>query len=140
MLKTIVGITALVLALTVHAFAASNADQEQTAIKAAESWLALVDGGKYGRSWRESSEHFRTAVSKEQWKQSLTAVRRPLGRLISRKVRDVLRTTSLPGAPDGDYVVIRFATSFEKKKSAIETVTPMRERNGTWRVSGYYIK
>jgi hypothetical protein len=55
-------------------------------------------------------------------------------------VRDVLRTTSLPGAPDGDYVVIRFATSFEKKKSAIETVTPMRERNGTWRVSGYYIK
>ncbi|MRR34357.1 DUF4019 domain-containing protein [bacterium] len=140
MLKTIIGIAALLLALTVPAFAASNATGEQTAIKAAESWLALVDGGKYGQSWRESAEYFRNAVTLEQWEQSLTSVRRPLGRLVSRKVQDVLRTTTLPGAPDGDYVVIRFATSFDKKKSAIETVTPMRERNGTWRVSGYYIK
>lgn len=26
------------------------------------------------------------------------------------------------------------------EKGAIETVTPMREQDGTWRVSGYYIK
>jgi hypothetical protein len=46
----------------------------------------------------------------------------------------------LPGAPDGEYVVIQFETSFENKKSAIETVTPMIEINGGWRVSGYFIK
>lgn len=26
------------------------------------------------------------------------------------------------------------------KKSAIETVTPMMDKDGKWRVSGYYIK
>jgi len=46
----------------------------------------------------------------------------------------------VPGAPDGEYVVLRFETSFENKAKAIETVTPMREKDGTWRVSGYYIK
>ena len=47
---------------------------------------------------------------------------------------------SLPGAPDGEYVVIQYATTFENKKSAIETITPMLDGDGKWRVSGYYIK
>jgi hypothetical protein len=46
----------------------------------------------------------------------------------------------LPGAPDGQYVVIQFETSFENKHNAVETVTPMLEPNGQWRVSGYYIR
>ena len=48
--------------------------------------------------------------------------------------------TSVPGAPDGEYVVIQFQTIFEHKASAIETVTPSKEKDGAWRVSGYYIK
>ena len=48
--------------------------------------------------------------------------------------------SSIPGAPDGEYVVIQFKTSFENKKSGIETVTPMLDKDGKWRVSGYYIK
>jgi hypothetical protein len=43
-------------------------------------------------------------------------------------------------APDGEYVVIQFEASFENKKSAIETVTPMLDKDGNWRVSGYYVK
>jgi hypothetical protein len=58
----------------------------------------------------------------------------------SRKVKSKSYKTSLPGAPDGEYVVIEFETSFEHKKSSIETVTPMVEKDGNWRVSGYYIK
>jgi len=46
----------------------------------------------------------------------------------------------VPGAPDGEYVVIRFSTSFEKKQSAIESITPMLDSDGVWRVSGYFIK
>ena len=48
--------------------------------------------------------------------------------------------TSLPGAPDGEYVVIQMETSFENKASAVETITPMRDSDGEWRVAGYYIK
>jgi hypothetical protein len=36
--------------------------------------------------------------------------------------------------------VIQFATSFENKKTAVETVTPMRDGDGAWRVSGYFIR
>ncbi|BBO76064.1 hypothetical protein DSCW_34810 [Desulfosarcina widdelii] len=49
-------------------------------------------------------------------------------------------TASLPGAPDGEYAVIQFESLFEKKKSGIETVTPMMDKDGMWRASGYTIK
>ncbi|MDY6990555.1 MAG: DUF4019 domain-containing protein [Thermodesulfobacteriota bacterium] len=61
-------------------------------------------------------------------------------RVISRKVKAKAYKTSLPGAPDGEYVVIQFDTSFEYKEKAVETVTPMMDKDGLWRVSGYYIK
>jgi len=80
------------------------------------------------------------AINKEQWEQSLQASRTPLGKLVSRKVKSQNYETALPGAPDGEYVVILFETSFENKKSAIETVTPMLDKDGNWKVSGYYIK
>ena len=70
----------------------------------------------------------------------MQAVRTPLGKLVSRKVKSASYKTSLPGAPDGEYVVIEFETSFLNKKTAVETVTPMMDNDGNWRVSGYYIK
>ena len=68
------------------------------------------------------------------------AVRGPLGAVKSRRVSSSQSTHSLPGAPDGDYVVIHFATSFEHKAEATETVTPMKDPDGHWRVVGYYIR
>ena len=119
---------------------AAKSDREKAAIVSAEKWLRIVDKGKYSESWEESSEYFKQAVTQDQWEQAVQAVREPLGKLISRKVKSATYTTSLPGAPDGQYVVIQFNTSFENKKSAIETVTPRMDGDGKWRVSGYYIK
>lgn len=119
-----------------------TADQpvEKEAFKAANFWLALVDAGSYEKSWERAADYFKAAVQEEQWVASLTAIRKPLGRAIYRTLKYKKYTTTLPGAPDGEYVVIQFATSFERKKSAIETVTPMRDKDGKWRVAGYYIK
>lgn len=119
-----------------------TADQkaEEAAVKASAQWLALVDAGKYGESWDECAQFFKAAVTKEQWKSSLDGARKPLGKLISRSVRSRQYTTSLPAAPDGEYVVIQYDASFGNKKSAVETVTPMRDKDGKWRVSGYYIR
>jgi hypothetical protein len=119
------------------AFAQSS---EDLAISAAETWLSLVDDGKYEGSWNATSSYFRTAVTKEQWINSMNAYRKPLGKTITRKVESKHYTTSLPGAPDAEYVVIQCKTSFTNKKSAIETITPMKDNDGKWRVSGYYIK
>jgi hypothetical protein len=113
---------------------------EEDAQKAAEQWLSLVDSGSYAESWKAAAQYFQGAVSQEKWEQSLTAVRKPLGELVSRKLKSAKYTKTLPGAPDGEYVVLQFETSFSNKKSAVETVTPMLEKDGQWKVSGYFIK
>ncbi len=119
---------------------AEHAAEEKQAGEAARAWLALVDGGDYATSWDNAARLFKGAVTKEQWQQSLTGVRGPIGAVVSRELNSAQYATSLPGAPDGEYVVIQFATVFENKKSSVETVTPMLDEDGTWRVSGYYIK
>ena len=136
--NVLVFIALFILVLSPVVTAAQKA--EDLAVKAAGEWLALVDQGKYVESWDGAAQLFKGAVTAQQWKASVSAVRKPLGKLISRKIRSKNYTTSLPGAPDGEYVVIQYDTSFENKKSAIETVTPMRDKDGKWRVSGYYIK
>jgi hypothetical protein len=119
---------------------AQESDKEKVAIVSAEKWLKIVDEGNYIESWKEASEYFKQAIKPDQWGQAVQAARKPLGKLISRKVKSASYTTALPGAPDGQYVVIEFQSSFENKKSGIETVTPKLDKDGIWRVSGYYIK
>jgi len=119
---------------------ATDSKKEAAALYAADKWLSMVDSEKYAESWKEAAELFRNAVQPQQWEQTMQAVRKPLGNLIFRKVNNKVYKTSLPGAPDGEYIIIQFETSFENKKFAIETVTPMLDKDGKWRVSGYYIR
>jgi len=118
----------------------SAAGPEAVAQKAAEQWLALVDAGNYAESWKTAAGYFQTAVPQSQWEQTIAGVRKPLGDLVSRKLKSAQYAKSLPGAPDGEYVVLQFDTSFANKKTAVETVTPMLDKDGAWKVSGYYIK
>ena len=130
-----------IAAVAIPALAAEKHDEaEKQAVAAAESWLALTDDGKYGESWDLAAEYLKNAVTKDDFVKSLTAARKPLGKLKSREVKSKEYRTSLPGAPDGEYVVIQFKTSFENKNSAIETITPMLDKDGKWKVSGYYIR
>jgi len=113
---------------------------EDAAQAAAESWLRLVDAADYQASWEQSAKLFKGAVTQEQWRQAAKGTRAPLGKVLSRKVKSRQYAEKVPGAPDGKYVAIQFETAFEKKASAIETVTPMLDPDGVWRVSGYYIR
>jgi hypothetical protein len=114
--------------------------KENAARAVAEMWLSLVDAGNYGQSWTEAADLFKKRVDETTWEKTLDGVRGPLGKKLSRTVRSARYATSLPGAPDGEYVVVQFDTSFEKKSAAVETVTPMIDPDGRWRVSGYFIK
>jgi hypothetical protein len=139
-LRTIISLIVIAMA-----FAALGAAQDNTAkIKAAEagaeSWLKFVDSGDYSQSWIEASSLFKAAVTEKQWEQQIKAARSPLGALFSRKLKSAQYKTELPGAPDGQYVVIQYDSGFANKKSAVETVTPMLDKDGQWRVTGYYIK
>lgn len=118
----------------------TNQESEKSAAIAAETWLAIVDEGNYVESWDETALMFKNAVSKEEWEKSIQSARSNFGKVIKREIKSASYMTSLPGAPDGEYVVIQFKTEFEKKSNAIETITPMKEKDGSWRVSGYFIK
>jgi hypothetical protein len=113
---------------------------EEEAKAASKEWLALVDAGKYQESWEAAASFFKNAVTPETWHKQMVAFRQPLGKANSRKLTSARYTKTLPGAPDGEYVVIRYQTSFANKKSAMETITPMLDKDGKWRISGYYIK
>lgn len=115
-------------------------DKNDAAKKSAESWLAVVDKGDYAASYDEAASIFKLAITKEDWLQKVRAARSPLGKMISRKLKRMQYETTLPGAPDGEYVVIQYDTSFENKRSAVETITPTLDKDGQWRVSGYFIR
>ena len=117
-----------------------KAKPEIFALNAAKNWLALVDTEKYQNSWDQAAQLFKRAITKEQWANAVKSARKPLGKNLSRKLKLKRYYTSLPGAPDGKYFVIQFKASFENKKSAIETITSMLDKDGKWRVSGYFIK
>jgi Protein of unknown function (DUF4019) len=133
-------VLSLVLGLMCHASLMAGPDEERAGLDSAGAWLTLVDAGQYDKSWDQAASIFKESLSKDQWVKALNNVRTPLGKVISRTSASTTYTTSLPGVPDGQYVVIQYNTSFENKKAAIETVTPMLDKNGKWRVSGYFIK
>ena len=114
-------------------------DSVQPAIDAATQWLSLTTDGKYAESWEEAAGFFKNAVLKTDWEESLARLLPAYGKLVSRELLSATYKTSLPGAPDGEYVVIKYKTKFEKKAKSIETVTPMKDSDGIWRVSGYFI-
>jgi hypothetical protein len=121
--------------------AASDTSQaEEAATLAAESWLALLDEGKFAESWTEAASLFKRAVPQGQWAGAVQMQRRPLGRFESRSLLQRNYTTAMSGAPDGEYVVLQYQTDFANRKGVVETITPMLDENGTWRVSGYFIK
>lgn len=138
---------ALLLALVLLPAAASAqeatlpiTDDQKPAVKAAESWLAGIDAGGYGQSWKDAAAYFRGAITEKDWETSLTAIRKPLGALRSRQAVQAKSLTSLQGAPDGTYVVMEFATTFANKQKAFETVAFSREADGVWRAAGYFIR
>jgi hypothetical protein len=125
--------------VTMPAGDSSNAFREIAAQAAGEKWLALLDRREYAKAWEECAQLFRQRVTREQWVDSLPSTRAPFGAMKSRNVEAAGYKTSLPGAPDGQYVTVRYRTNFENKDGAEEVITLAFE-GGVWRPTGYSIR
>ncbi len=117
-----------------------DASGEKMSLTAANRWLALIDKGEYAESWNAASNMFKNTIASNQWKKVLSGVRKSFGKVLSRKIMGQSHHDSLPGAPDGSYFVIQYSTEFENKKNAVETITMTKEKDGSWKSAGYFIK
>lgn len=119
---------------------ATSASASQSAgVSSAREWVALVDSQRWQDSWRTAGTLFKSQVTAAEWASTIQAVRKPLGAVSSRTRQSATRSSSLPGAPAGEYEIVQFQTSFAEKSGAIETVVLAREDSG-WKVAGYFIR
>jgi hypothetical protein len=110
------------------------------AITSERAWLGVVDSGQYGQSWDEAAALFKQHISKSQWEKAVGSVRAQTGLLKMRELQSMAVEHQLPEAPEGDYVVLVYRSSFATISSATETITAMRDPDGHWRVAGYRVK
>jgi hypothetical protein len=133
--KCLLGLMLILLPLSGQ----TSEDKIRDAQKAAIAWLTLIDQNKYDQSWEQAAQLFKQQVAADTWSKQLSGAREPLGVVSSRVLINATYSTSLAGAPDGEYVVIQFKTEFANKKNSVETVTPMLDGD-RWRVAGYYVR
>ena len=119
---------------------AEDARPDVLALAAERSWLAILDAGYVGASWEEASQYFQSQVDKVGWERAITGMRGPLGPVISRTLQSATTTSTVPGKPDRESVVAEYATVFEHNRTAVETVTCVKQDDGRWKVTGYFVR
>jgi len=117
----------------------ATAAKEAAAAKAAGEWLKLIDGAEYGKAWDECAPVFRERVTRQQWVDGVPKNRAEFGAFKSRTMTGTAYRASIPGAPEGDYVMVRFTSEFEKNPAGEEVVTVMMQ-SGAWRPVGYLLR
>lgn len=113
--------------------------EELAAERQALGFLGYLDQGRYAASYAYTGMLIRAQLSRDAFAKQIEKARAGTGAMLSRNLIDVSYTTTLPDAPEGQYVLIHYGTSFANRQQAVETVT-LAFAKGYWRVSGYYIK
>lgn len=126
--------------IVISSYGADAGNREIAAKKCAQEWLALADAGRFADSWNSAGAYLKRAVSQGAWLGKLDTMRKPLGKVVSRKLENAKPGKDFNGVPGGDYFQLRFATSFSNQKQAVETVTSVLQQDGNWKVCGYYIQ
>ena len=113
--------------------------EEQAAQRQALGFLGYLDHGRYADSYAYTGMLIRAQLDRDSFARQIEKTRAGTGALLSRELIDVSYTTTVAGAPEGEYVVLHYGASFANRQEAEETVI-LAFAKGYWRVSGYYIK
>jgi hypothetical protein len=111
-----------------------------SAQRAANAWLAQLDGAQYGPSWDSAAQAFQQATTRDRWIATVQKVRGQVGPLGTRSLTHSQFTTSLPNVPAGEYVVLQYRTESGSGGFVTETVTMGRDGARGWRVMGYFVR
>jgi len=117
-----------------------HAEDIDQATKMTDAWVKLIDQGDYGDAWDQTGAQFKKLVGRDAWPKQVDPFRKALGPLNTRTLESATYTDNIPGAPPGQYVIIRYTTSFKRKPAVLEEITAQKEDDGVWRSLGYYIR
>jgi len=120
---------------------------QREALNAAERWLVPVDGQRYADAWAMAAESFKAKVPRDDFRDGIGKIRKDYGKVEKRTGERMAFRGDKP-APDqpdaqakpGTEVSILFDTVFQGNRKAQEEITMVLEKDGVWRVAGYYIK
>jgi hypothetical protein len=116
-----------------------HAADEVAAERQALGFVGYLDQGRFADSYAYTGMLIRTQLDREAFSTQIQKTRAGTGALQSRDLMDASYSTSVPGAPEGQYVILHYHASFANRPDTVETVT-LAFANGYWRIAGYYIK
>lgn len=123
---------------TPEAPTAEQTEQAEAAKQAAEEWLVYIDEDEYAESWEVASEMLQGQVTSDKWEEGLSGVEAQTGALSERAFQGARYTTELPNVPEGEYVIVQYASTFANVQ-ANEIVVMTRE-DEDWKVAGYLVQ
>jgi len=115
-------------------------EKAEAAAAAVEAFLHRVDTDKFAESWQIAASMLKEKVPEQLWVEKLGEIRAVAGPLLERTEESMTYSTSAKDSPEGEYIVVTFDTSFDRKKDASEIVTVTLDTDGDWRVAGYFIR
>ena len=116
-----------------------HAADELAAQRQALGFVGYLDQGRFADSYAYTGMLIRQQLDRDAFSTEIQKTRANTGALQSRELIDSSYATTLPGAPEGQYVVLHYHASFANRPDATETVT-LTFAKGYWRIVGYYIK
>jgi Protein of unknown function (DUF4019) len=116
-----------------------HAAEEQAAERQALGFLGYLDQGRFPDSYAYTGMLIRAQLDRDAYAAQIEKTRAGAGALLGRDPIDASYTTTVAGAPAGQYIVLHYHSNFAGRGEAVETVT-LAFAKGYWRVSGYYIK
>lgn len=122
-----------------QAYAQDNAAAVSNAGEAAGTWIDQIDAEAYAETYDDAAPIVHASVTQEQWVGAMQQVRGQVGELQERELQNSQYTTSLPNAPEGEYVIFQYLSAFQQVPKAMEVIVMMRTDEGAWKAAGYQV-
>jgi hypothetical protein len=139
--RALAGGAAMAVALSIAAWADTPPDhaaQVSAATEQAAAWLGALDLGQYDLAWNGLATVMQTGSTQEQWTIDMRAPWEKLGKVVGRELQRSEFSTTVRGAPTGQYVTATYLSHFSDAAPILETVLLSFE-DGRWRVAGYSV-
>jgi hypothetical protein len=118
---------------------AQTSAEDQAAQRQALGFLGYLDSGRFADSYAYTGSLMRSQLDREAYAAKVQSSRASIGTLQGRELIDAIPEQMVPGAPEGQYIVLHYHANFSNFSDAVETVT-LAFSKGYWRIVGYYIK